>query len=47
MCQIHQQDKLELEGIEKGVDENGCLLIESSGTLKKIISGDVSLRMTE
>jgi BirA family biotin operon repressor/biotin-[acetyl-CoA-carboxylase] ligase len=45
MCQIHQQDKLELEGIEKGVDENGCLLIESSGTLKKIISGDVSLRM--
>ncbi len=45
ICQIHQQDQLQLEGLEKGVDETGCLLIETSQGIQKIISGDVSLRV--
>lgn len=45
ICQIHQQDQLQLEGLEKGVDESGCLLIETSQGVQKIISGDVSLRV--
>lgn len=45
VCQVRQEDKLLLEGIEKGVDQNGVLLIETSAGLKKVISGDVSLRV--
>ena len=45
VCQIHQENQLQLEGIEKGVDQNGVLLIETSAGLKKVISGDVSLRV--
>jgi BirA family biotin operon repressor/biotin-[acetyl-CoA-carboxylase] ligase len=45
VCQIHQEDQLQLEGIEKGVDENGVLLIETSAGIKKVVSGDVSLRV--
>ena len=45
VCQIRQEDKLQLEGVEKGVDQNGVLLIETSAGLKKVISGDVSLRV--
>ena len=45
VCQIRQEDTLLLEGIEKGVDKNGVLLIETSAGLKKVISGDVSLRV--
>jgi BirA family biotin operon repressor/biotin-[acetyl-CoA-carboxylase] ligase len=44
VCQIHQNGKLEFEGINKGVDSDGCLLLETTTGLKKIISGDVSLR---
>ena len=44
ICQIHQNDKVELEGINKGVDSEGCLSLETSTGIKKIISGDVSLR---
>jgi BirA family biotin operon repressor/biotin-[acetyl-CoA-carboxylase] ligase len=44
ICQIHQQNQLQLEGIEKGIDSDGVLLIETPQGLKKVISGDVSLR---
>jgi biotin-(acetyl-CoA carboxylase) ligase len=32
------------EGIERGVDDLGYLLLESNGQIQKIVSGDVSLR---
>lgn len=47
VCQISQQDQIQLEGIEKGVDQNGILLIETSLGVKKVISGDVSLRVVK
>ena len=43
-CQIRQGDILQFEGINKGVDNEGCLILETSTGIKKIISGDVSLR---
>ena len=45
VCQIHQGNQLQLEGIEKGVDQNGLLIIETSAGVKKVISGDLSLRV--
>lgn len=45
VCQIHQENQLQLEGIEKGVDQDGVLLIETATGIKKVISGDVSLRV--
>ena len=44
MCQISQQDKISLEGIERGVDDAGYLLIETANGIQRVISGDVSLR---
>jgi biotin-(acetyl-CoA carboxylase) ligase len=44
MCQISQQDKISLEGIERGVDDAGYLLIETAHGIQRVISGDVSLR---
>ena len=44
ICQIHQNDKVQFEGISKGVDSEGCLILETPTGIKKIISGDVSLR---
>jgi BirA family biotin operon repressor/biotin-[acetyl-CoA-carboxylase] ligase len=43
-CQISQQDKISLEGIERGVDDAGHLLIETANGIQRVISGDVSLR---
>ena len=43
-CQISQQDKIFIEGIERGVDDAGYLLIETTNGIKRVISGDVSLR---
>jgi hypothetical protein len=34
-----------MEGVEMGVDQNGILLIETAQGTKKIISGDVSLKV--
>ena len=44
ICQISQQDKISMEGLERGVDDEGYLLLETSDGIKRIISGDVSLR---
>jgi BirA family biotin operon repressor/biotin-[acetyl-CoA-carboxylase] ligase len=44
MCQISQQDKISLEGIERGVDDAGYLLLETTNGIQRVISGDVSLR---
>lgn len=41
---IIDQGKETVSGINEGVDENGCLLIRVNGEIKKILSGDVSLR---
>lgn len=49
---IHRNQKVKIvspgseqEGIARGIDETGCLLLElEDGTVKKIISGEVSLR---
>lgn len=43
-CQISQQDKISIEGIERGVDDAGQLLIETTNGVERVISGDVSLR---
>lgn len=43
-CQISQQDKISVEGIERGVDDAGYLLIETANGIERVISGDVSLR---
>jgi BirA family biotin operon repressor/biotin-[acetyl-CoA-carboxylase] ligase len=45
VCQISQLDQLIMEGVEMGVDQNGILLIETAQGTKKIISGDVSLKV--
>lgn len=34
-------------GINAGIDENGCLLISSPAGVKKVYSGDVSLRLNK
>ena len=34
-----------VEGIARGVDEDGGLLLESGGRLDKFMSGEVSLRL--
>lgn len=44
ICQISQQDKISLEGIERGVDDAGYLLLETTNGIQRVISGDVSLR---
>ena len=44
LCSIYQDKKMLHEGIERGVDELGYLLLESNGQIQKIVSGDVSLR---
>jgi BirA family biotin operon repressor/biotin-[acetyl-CoA-carboxylase] ligase len=44
VCQISQQDKIFVEGIEHGVDDTGHLLIETANGIERVISGDVSLR---
>ncbi len=43
-CAIIQNEQLQFEGFERGVDAEGHLLIESENKLQKIISGDVSLK---
>ena len=35
-----------LEGIARGVDDNGALLVESAGRVHRIYGGEVSLRLT-
>jgi len=45
-CQVHQNSTLQFEGINRGVDDEGCLILETANGFKKIISGDVSLRST-
>jgi len=44
---ILQTPTAEVAGISKGIDENGCLLIDSSGELHRIHSGEVVVRMNE
>jgi BirA family biotin operon repressor/biotin-[acetyl-CoA-carboxylase] ligase len=39
-----QNEQIQHEGFERGVDDQGHLLIESDNKVKKIISGDVSLK---
>ena len=36
-----------LEGTARGVDEAGRLLIESAGRIHRVMSGEVSVRLTE
>jgi BirA family biotin operon repressor/biotin-[acetyl-CoA-carboxylase] ligase len=43
-CTIIHNDQIQHEGIERGVDDQGHLLIESENKIQKIISGDVSLK---
>ena len=43
-CAIIQNEKIHLEGLERGVDDQGHLLIESENKIQKVISGDVSLK---
>jgi len=43
-CQISQVDKISMEGIERGVDDEGYLLIETPNGIQRVISGDVTLR---
>ena len=43
-CAIIQNEKIQLEGLERGVDDQGHLLIESENKIQKVISGDVSLK---
>jgi BirA family biotin operon repressor/biotin-[acetyl-CoA-carboxylase] ligase len=43
-CVIIHNDQIQHEGFERGVDDQGHLLIESDNKMKKIISGDVSLK---
>jgi BirA family biotin operon repressor/biotin-[acetyl-CoA-carboxylase] ligase len=44
-CTIVQNEQIQHEGFERGVDDQGHLLIESNHQMKKIISGDVSLKV--
>jgi BirA family biotin operon repressor/biotin-[acetyl-CoA-carboxylase] ligase len=43
-CAIVQNEQIQFEGFERGVDTEGHLLIESDNKIQKIISGDVSLK---
>jgi BirA family biotin operon repressor/biotin-[acetyl-CoA-carboxylase] ligase len=43
-CTIIQNEEIQHEGFERGVDDQGHLLIESNHKMQKIISGDVSLK---
>jgi BirA family biotin operon repressor/biotin-[acetyl-CoA-carboxylase] ligase len=43
-CTIIQNEQIQHEGFERGVDDQGHLLIESNHQMQKIISGDVSLK---
>jgi BirA family biotin operon repressor/biotin-[acetyl-CoA-carboxylase] ligase len=43
-CAIIHNDQIQHEGFERGVDDQGHLLIESDNKMQKIISGDVSLK---
>jgi len=43
-CAIIQNEQIQFEGFERGVDDQGHLLIESNNKIQKIISGDVSLK---
>jgi len=43
-CAIIQNEQIQHEGFERGVDDQGHLLIESNKRIQKIISGDVSLK---
>ncbi len=43
-CTIVQNEQIQFEGLERGVDAEGHLLIESEHKIQKIISGDVSLK---
>ena len=43
-CTIIQNEQIQSEGFERGVDDQGHLLIESNHKIEKIISGDVSLK---
>jgi len=43
-CTVIHNDQIQHEGIERGVDDQGHLLIESENKIQKIISGDVSLK---
>jgi BirA family biotin operon repressor/biotin-[acetyl-CoA-carboxylase] ligase len=44
-CTIIQNEQIQHEGFERGVDDQGHLLIESNHQMQKIISGDVSLKV--
>ena len=43
-CAIIQNEQIQFEGLERGVDAEGHLLIESENKIQKIITGDVSLK---
>ena len=45
ICAIIHNEQIQFEGIERGVDVEGHLLIESDNKMQKIISGDVSLKV--
>jgi len=44
-CTIIHNEQIQHEGFERGVDDQGHLLIESDNKMQKIISGDVSLKV--
>lgn len=44
-CAIIQNEQIQHQGFERGVDDQGHLLIESDKRIQKIISGDVSLKV--
>jgi BirA family biotin operon repressor/biotin-[acetyl-CoA-carboxylase] ligase len=44
ICAIIHNEQIQYEGFERGVDDQGHLLIESDNKMQKIISGDVSLK---
>ncbi|MDH5518617.1 MAG: biotin--[acetyl-CoA-carboxylase] ligase [Gammaproteobacteria bacterium] len=41
---VMDQDKLVVAGVAAGVDETGCLLVETDTGQTKLVSGDLSLR---
>lgn len=45
--QIIDQGMVMLTGKSLGVDDGGCLLVQSGSSVKKIITGDVSLRSND
>lgn len=42
---IVDRDQIIYSGIEMGVDDEGCLLVRSGAEIKRIFTGDVSLRI--